>query len=752
MEALLQIDELVGRYYKTMGIGNYYNQKGNGLFLQFVLDHELQSLPISSQLGDESNPLNCKYATFDESFPLQKPLMTTDKRVIIFYILRYCYKYSKLPILEYIQRKTNEYSVRNIQIRDRTELTELQCNEELINCGHFERLSGFMKKYNSMMHIQTNKSETEFLCSEQSISTAINDYLHLRINHNTDCNFEAISTSIGVCDIKSCPYFMRNIRNRANLVNNIRKTAELYCTPLTEDDNGTRIIASLQILDKIHYLYQHAFDVGNILSIETKQHLNTCDDEDDSVMCLRNTKLIKLRQILRDKRSKIKEIFSKNANLNYTTSTKYNQLSTDDQSTFIKTNQNEKMYCFGYRFKYDERSYGDILIVRKYESLKQELIRNELATIGTHTFAIEHKKAMFHFNSDHRRQSYPHLSIEHILSLMVYCNFSQLQYVFSKTYRENINNHENHRNFYHLGKWIKQSVHKFGTKIYETNVQTFYHGISEKLLFPSIVSNVQIYTPLSTSISLAASANFADSSKGLVIEFNGGCRKSSRYLDVSWLSDYTDESEHLFIQNDIPLNIVNIMDGATGSHYKLILKSLQIIDHICIMSYTDKTKNNVFCAMISKIFENQLSIYCGDRYKPWITLQNSQYGSKLINTYFCNKYAITINFMYSKDYPFFFRIFGEKKGDHQWIKMDLFCAVFNCVESVRIFHQHLTVRILNDFAAILNHKHVIKSKLKLIEIKCNELKFHQNTPLPKHSMFDIEVNDNWIYFKRITDC
>eukprot|EP01083_Nonionella_stella_P172717 593612_1 len=118
MEALHQIDQLVGHYYKTMGIQNYYNQKGNGLFLQFVLDHELQSLPISSQLGDESNPLNCKYATFDESFPLQKPLMTTDKRVIIFYILRYCYKYSKLPILEYIQRKTNEYSVRNIQIRD----------------------------------------------------------------------------------------------------------------------------------------------------------------------------------------------------------------------------------------------------------------------------------------------------------------------------------------------------------------------------------------------------------------------------------------------------------------------------------------------------------------------------------------------------------------------------------------------------------------------------------------------------------
>ena len=57
---------------------------------------------------------------------------------------------------------------------------------------------------------------------------------------------------------------------------------------------------------------------------------------------------------------------------------------------------------------------------------------------------------------------------------MIYCNYDVLQYEFSKTYRESISKHNN---FYHLGKYLKMAVRRFGTVINEGAVKTFYHGV-----------------------------------------------------------------------------------------------------------------------------------------------------------------------------------------------------------------------------------------------------------------------------------
>eukprot|EP01084_Bolivina_argentea_P040063 74032_1 len=129
------------------------------------------------------------------------------------------------------------------------------------------------------------------------------------------------------------------------------------------------------------------------------------------------------------------------------------------------------------------------------------------------------------------------------LSLMGYSNYTELQYKFSKTYRSNP---QNHREFYHLGKYLKMSVKEFGTPIHKGTVKSFYHGIGEKLVLPSCigVDGVLIYCPLSTSSSLHVAINFTNENAGLVVEF-GTCfdAYSAKCFSVSWLSDYASEQE-----------------------------------------------------------------------------------------------------------------------------------------------------------------------------------------------------------------
>ena len=101
-EIFYKIDKLIGKYYKQMGVNSYFNNDGNGKFFQFIIDKRLNDdkFPISDQLGDDCNPLNCLYNKFDPLFPIDKQLNNYNddtKHTTIFYRLRHCYKYNDLP-------------------------------------------------------------------------------------------------------------------------------------------------------------------------------------------------------------------------------------------------------------------------------------------------------------------------------------------------------------------------------------------------------------------------------------------------------------------------------------------------------------------------------------------------------------------------------------------------------------------------------------------------------------------------------
>mmetsp|Transcript_30074 Transcript_30074/g.48062 ORF Transcript_30074/g.48062 Transcript_30074/m.48062 type:complete len:1141 (+) Transcript_30074:31-3453(+) len=129
------IDHALELYYERLGSNNYLNANGNGIFLQYIIDEELNDVevPIEDELGDACNPNDCAYSWMDDesTFPLppcaeRQITSNAQKEAFIFYLLQYCYKHREPPSDEYIRGKlipkciqsANEEPLRNAEPPD----------------------------------------------------------------------------------------------------------------------------------------------------------------------------------------------------------------------------------------------------------------------------------------------------------------------------------------------------------------------------------------------------------------------------------------------------------------------------------------------------------------------------------------------------------------------------------------------------------------------------------------------------------
>eukprot|EP01083_Nonionella_stella_P028432 78280_1 len=215
--------------------------------------------------------------------------------------------------------------------------------------------------------------------------------------------------------------------------------------------------------------------------------------------------------------------------------------------------------------------------------MKEELVNNCVCRIEIDQYRIEFQKATIYHAALLKLCdiSFHALPLECLLALLIYCNYTQLQSQFSKTYRKEFA--RDHTHFYHLGKFLKESVQTYGEiGCYPPQQIQFYHGIDQSVFEPSrcgfdISRPINIHCPLSTSSSRTVAMNFSNAGSGLMIissKFDSPIRMAgneSRYFPTAWLSDYANESEHLFLQNNNPFQrccIDNIFDVNTGRSYK----------------------------------------------------------------------------------------------------------------------------------------------------------------------------------------
>eukprot|EP01084_Bolivina_argentea_P111071 198283_1 len=438
------------------------------------------------------------------------------------------------------ESKSQIHDVSEVTMKKKNVFIDLHTIEHLLKCRQLQRLKTVLYQ------CKTLTANTNDECDPLII---LNDFIYLLLHHNSDEEFYYLYHVLGDgCDANECQRFKRRYGDKHQCIN----------TELITD-----------ILDKVHCFYAHTFDIGYRVKNANRSCVNQPNSQ-EIFDILKDETIVKLTQALRIKNNLCKAGQSK-----VRISNKYNTMPEDIES-------NDEHYCFGVSFCYEQFNYDHdtniMHVFPKFQSLKEECIQNDICVLSVEQFNNENDKAMLHFNSDYRKEEYRLISIEHILSLMMYSNFDHLQYEFSKTYREH--NGKAHANFYFLGKFLKISVKEFGSV--HKDVKQFYHGVTEQLSFSHVFlqqtegHGILIHCPLSTSASFPVAANFTNDTGGIVFHF--GIKRQHEYFpksfSVSWLSDFSNEKEYLFIQNQGQLErmqIYNITNFKSGFQFETIL-------------------------------------------------------------------------------------------------------------------------------------------------------------------------------------
>eukprot|EP01084_Bolivina_argentea_P070546 128260_1 len=276
------------------------------------------------------------------------------------------------------------------------------------------------------------------------------------------------------------------------------------------------------------------------------------------------------------------------------------------------------------------------------------------------------------------------------------------------------------------------------------HIKTFYHGVGEELRLPKYINDnshnftgVQIHCPLSTTSTKEVAIHFANY-QGIIIQFgdNKSTKHSPKYFSVSWLSDYPNENEHLFINQTLndewkqELKISNIIDVKNAIEFQDILNALGMIEKTlngkCIDTIADSDVEII--PLMIQILKHQLSSQLPE-YEEFKSLH--KYAKDICTTYFTEKKAIAIDYKNTT-------LLKEKKNQKQhdallilkryfkiffhsnieWINNEIIDVLFPKMTNVKINEINLCSLMLQQIVKDLKNK-PMHSKLKKIEINAS---------------------------------
>ena len=225
------------------------------------------------------------------------------------------------------------------------------------------------------------------------------------------------------------------------------------------------------------------------------------------------------------------------------------------------------------RHKYDNIHHTpkELYIRKKYESLEEEILNNKIYPLKQFQFIDCIKKANHYINTDKVKsissivdhlhyglRTYSPLSKEHLLSIILYCDWSDLCTAFSATFRrqrafEPITAIKlRNREFWWLSKLLRETVELYGdTKGYYerttkkwTGVQgPFFCGMSFIATIPSF--NIRLYGPTSTSPNIEVATRFGGD-KGIIIELNNNGEQKYEECADGYFKNVT----HIFLKRN----------------------------------------------------------------------------------------------------------------------------------------------------------------------------------------------------------
>eukprot|EP01084_Bolivina_argentea_P306433 529518_1 len=224
-------------------------------------------------------------------------------------------------------------------------------------------------------------------------------------------------------------------------------------------------------------------------------------------------------------------------------------------------------------------------------------------TLSAKEFAISVSKAIKYADSDRAKsmkaakfsvnrlqyniEEDEYISNEHILSVILRCDWSDLCSKFSATFRssypyEPLSPIKQRNSEYAIfSRLIRESVEIYGhravgdydgDKWVNKTLGPFYCGMSYLMVFPEF--NIRICAPTSTSAQVEVARRFAGR-EGVILQVNNNGHSNAGNLRVfgcAWLSNYAGEAEYLFAGGQYQIRIENITNVAIKDSYDQFCK------------------------------------------------------------------------------------------------------------------------------------------------------------------------------------
>eukprot|EP01084_Bolivina_argentea_P145580 255139_1 len=424
----------------------------------------------------------------------------------------------------------------------------------------------------------------------------------------------------GKCNLESCLYVQREYRDPKIYDANNEHLCKLYHNCKTEQS-----IVICQLLDALHVNKYHLIDMG-------MRYMHNIDDNAVDVDEKTNVdkRLFAMKNALSEKLTK----FGKVRNDINNTFNKYLTQPLNNDNDDNKTNHEFIPYDFGFRFYYHNfykhnkstkaeipgathdcidygntktnrsYTYSDWFITPAYESIKYEVLNdtNQALQINEYTNTLRNAvmklkalKNIFTGAKPHWQNVYgitanSPITLNHILAILFYTDFTNLSAEFSKTFRRLTQSESDesvkkrHGQYANWGKYLREAVDCFGKRcdvlrapdikdMLFSMVQNgpgkslFYHGLSCKMLFKKL--SAQFCGPLSATLQYSIAVTFSNqgNGNGVIISIHPTSSALLTYFDCVPWSKFAYEQEMLFLGGLEPLQIIGMISVNDGMNY-----------------------------------------------------------------------------------------------------------------------------------------------------------------------------------------
>eukprot|EP01083_Nonionella_stella_P011432 32497_1 len=315
----------------------------------------------------------------------------------------------------------------------------------------------------------------------------------------------------------------------------------------------------------------------------------------------------------------------------------------NDMALIVNNKYIKLQYLFGRKFcywVYGKKKNDPFYVQPKHRTLKDEMIRrrlsvsewNEMNERGRQLMkCAECKRLSGNTPMLEKYKIHCEITLEHIMSILLYCNVHQVRYHFKLTfhplhYEDGDNAFDTkvfikkwvkrHRKWSNFARLLRESVECFGAPFgMKMNSQKkVYYGIDTEIIFTKF--KIGLIGPVSTTSNLyfmlsCMDHHMSNSTNGLILRLSNA---SYPYcMNVNWLSGYSSESEYLFFGGNEFVNIhsiVHLSSNLNGtqveSDYFYYINSFKLLLDIVNGKWSEQYYNDATRRALQTIIEHGL--------------------------------------------------------------------------------------------------------------------------------------------------